>query len=113
MYCLRRPGVHAARALREGYKECLTLLFNDFLKTDNEERVTDYLASNSHLPGPRGNLELAYSFAEVAEDFSTKDSRRIWELASRLVSVSASEAPVNNPREFLPFCGAVAIGVVG
>lgn len=98
---------------KEGYKECLTRLFNDFLKTDNEEGVTDYLASNSHLPGPRGNLELAYAFAEVAEDFSTKAPHRIWELASRLASVSASEAPMNNPREFLPFCGAVAIGVVG
>jgi hypothetical protein len=98
---------------KEDYKKCLICLFNDFLKTDNEERVTDYLASNSHLPGPRGNLELAYAFAEVAEDFSTKDPHRIWELASRLIGVSASEAPVNNPREFLPFCGAVAIGVVG
>jgi hypothetical protein len=98
---------------KEGYKKCLTCLFGDFLKTDNEERVTTYLASNSHLPGPRGNLELAYAFAEVTEDFSTKDPHRIWELASRLASFSASEAPVNNPKEFLPFCGVVAIGVIG
>ena len=98
---------------KEGYKECLTRLFNDFLKTNNEDMLADYLDSNSHLPGPRGNLELAYSFAEVAEDFSTRDPHKIWELASRLISVSASEAPVNNPKEFLPFCGAVAIGVIG
>ena len=98
---------------KEGYKECLTRLFDDFLKTDNEETVTDYLALNSHLPGPRGNLELAYAFAEVAEVFSKTEPDRIWELASRLVSVSASEAPVNNPKEFLPFCGAVAIGAIG
>jgi hypothetical protein len=98
---------------KENYKKCLICLFNDFLKTDNEVSVTDYLASNSHLPGPRGNLELAYAFVEVARDFSTKDPYKMWELASRLISVSASETPVNNPREFLPFCGAVAIGVVG
>jgi hypothetical protein len=98
---------------KEDYKKCLICLFNDFLETDNEEKVTAYLASNSHLPGPRGNLELAHAFAEVAEDFSAKDPHKIWELASRLISVSASEAPVNNPKEFLPFCGAVAIGVVG
>ena len=98
---------------KEDYKKCLICLFNDFLKTDNEQEVADYLASNSHLPGPRGNLELAYAFAEVAEDFSTRDPHKIWELASRLISVSANEAPVNNPKEFLPFCGAVAIGVSG
>lgn len=98
---------------KEDYKKCLLCLFKDFLKTDNEQSVADYLASNSHLPGPRGNLELAYAFAEVAEDFSTRDPHKIWELASKLISVSASEAPVNNPKEFLPFCGAVAIGVIG
>ena len=91
----------------------MTHLFNDFLKTDNEEKLADYLGSNSHLPGPRGNLELGYAFAEVAEDFSTRDPHKIWELASRLICVSASEAPVNNPKEFLPFCGAVVIGVIG
>jgi hypothetical protein len=37
----------------------------------------------------------------------------MWELASRLVSVSPDEAPVNNLKEFLPFCGAVMIGTVG
>jgi hypothetical protein len=98
---------------KEDYKKCSICLFNDFLKTDNEQGVADYLASNSHLPGPRGNLELAYAFAEVAEDFSKRDPHKIWELASRLISVSANEAPVNNPKEFLPFCGAVAIGVIG
>jgi hypothetical protein len=98
---------------KKGYKEVLVRLLDEFLKTDNEENIREYLASNSNLPGPRGNLELAYVFTEATEDFSTRYPHETWELASRLISVSADEAPVNNPKEFLPFCGAVAIGAIG
>jgi hypothetical protein len=103
----------AGMSKKEGYKEVLADLLNEFLKTDNEEKIREYLASNSSLPGPRGNLELAYAFAEVTEDFSTRDPHKIWKLASRLTSVSVNEAPVNNPKEILPFCGAVTIGAIG
>ena len=97
---------------KESYKDVLVCLFDEFLKTGNEDKIRDYLASNSSLPGPRGNLELSYAFAEVAEDFSTRDLIKMWELALGLINVSADEAPVNDPKEFLPFCGAVAIGAV-
>jgi hypothetical protein len=98
---------------KSSYKEVLVDLLDRFLKTDNEEEIRGYLASNSNLPGPRGNLELAYAFAEVAEDCSARDPHKMWELASRLVSVSPEEAPVNNPKEFLPFCGAIILGAIG
>jgi hypothetical protein len=55
---------------------------------------------------------LAYAFADVAEDFSKRNLSKIWELALVLTSISAKEAPVNDPKEFLPFCGAVTIGAV-
>jgi hypothetical protein len=97
---------------KENYKELLVHLLEEFLKTGNEEKIREYLASNSNLPGPRGNLELAYAFAAVAEDFSAKDLHKMWELASGLINVSANEAPVNNPKEYLPFCGAVTIGAI-
>ena len=96
----------------ESYKEVLVYLFDGFLKMGSEVKIREYLASNSNLPGPRGNLELAFAFAEVAEDFSTRNVRRIWELALALTNVSVNEAPVNDPREFLPFCGAVALGAI-
>jgi len=98
---------------KEGYKEFLSRLLDEFLKTGSDEKIREFLASNSCLPGPRGNLELAFAFAEVAADFSTRDSGKMWELASRLIGVSAGEAPVNDPKEILPFCGAVAIGAIG
>ena len=97
---------------KESYKEILVCLMDEFLKTGNDEEVKTYLASNSSLPGPRGNLELAYAFAEVAEDFSTRNLSKMWELALALTRISANEAPVNDPKEFLPFCGAVTIGAI-
>jgi hypothetical protein len=54
---------------KERYKEPLTSLIGDFLKTGNQEKLEEYLISNSNLPGPRGNLELAEAFAEVIEYF--------------------------------------------
>jgi hypothetical protein len=97
----------------EGHREDLVDLLNDFLKTDDEEKIRGFLVSNSNLPGPRGNLELAEAFAEVVEDYSVTHPQEIWTLASRLADVPPREAPVNNPKEFLPFCGVVAIGAIG
>lgn len=98
---------------KEGHKEDLADFFNEFLKTENKEKILKYLISNSNLPGPRGNLELAEAFAEVVEDYSVIHPQEIWDLASRLADVSPNEAPVNNPKEFLSFCGVVAIGAIG
>ena len=98
---------------KDRYGDVLSHLIDGFLKTGNEEELAEYLSSNSNLPGPRGNLELAYSFAEAIEDRTVRDSRKIWELATRLSRISASEAPVNDPKEFLSFCGAISIGAIG
>lgn len=94
---------------KERHKQELVYLFDDFLKTDDEEKVIEYLISNSNLPSPRGNLELANAFAEVAEYYSMEDPEKLWSLCLRLINVSPDEAPVNNPKEFLPFCGAHTI----
>lgn len=56
-----------------------------------------YLQKESGLPGPRGNLELAYAVAE-------EGSRKQFE---QLMSVSAEE---NTPEVFLVFCGVVGLG---
>ena len=96
----------------ESYKEALVCLLSEFLKTGIDKELREYLALNSNLPGPRGNLELSYVFAEVAEDFSTENLNKMWELVLALADISANEAPVNNPMEFIPFCGAVAIGAM-
>jgi len=98
---------------KKGYKKVLADLLNEFLRTDDEEKIREYLISHSNLPSPRGNLELAAAFAEVAEEYSVTHPQEMWKLASKFTDVSPNEAPVNNPKEFLPFCGTVVIGTIG
>jgi hypothetical protein len=59
-----------------------------------------YLRTESHLPGPRGNLELGQAVAEEGEA-ALFDSLLAWD---------ASKAPTNSPGEFLAFCGALGLG---
>jgi hypothetical protein len=59
-----------------------------------------YLLQESGLPGPRGNLELAQVVAD--------DGKR--ELFERFLSYTPEVAPVNDPHEFLAFCGVVGLG---
>jgi hypothetical protein len=98
---------------KENHKQDLAHFFEDYLKTDDERAIIDYLLAHSNLPGRRGNLELAAAFAELAEDYHEKDPERIWNFCLNLTEVSAEEAPVNDPKEFLPFCGACALGAIG
>lgn len=59
-----------------------------------------YLRSNSGLPGPRGNLELAQAVFEEGN----------FELLERLLRYTPDIAPVNSPEEFLHFCGVFGQG---
>ena len=94
------------------YKQDLTHFFNGFLRTGKKDKITEFLVSNSNLPSPRGNLELAIAFAEVVEAYSLRKSEILWKLCLELAKISADEAPTNNPKEFLTFCGTYAIGAI-
>lgn len=59
-----------------------------------------YLLTESRLPGPRGNLELAQAVADVGSA----------ELFWHLLAYDAGQAPANTPGEFLAFCGALGLG---
>lgn len=99
---------------KETHKQDLIALFDDWANTGATEPLTDYLVSNSNLPGPRGNLELAQVFADGVADYCQGgDATDAWDLCFALTQVSPDEAPVNAPREFLPFCGAVGMGAIG
>ena len=56
-----------------------------------------FLKKNSGLPGPRGNLELAYSAAELGTESQF----------NHLLTFHAEE---NTPEVFLIFCGVVGLG---
>jgi hypothetical protein len=59
-----------------------------------------YLLQESGLPGPRGNLELAQAVADAGDR----------ELFEHFLSFTSQVAPVNDPHEFLAFCGVVGLG---
>ncbi len=98
---------------KENHKQDLVDFFDEFLKVRDAGKIVEYLVSNSNLPGRRANLELAEAFAEVVEDYFVKGPERLWALCLKLIEVSSDEAPVNDPKEFLPFCGVWAIGGIG
>ena len=61
-----------------------------------------FLMKESGLPGPRGNLELAQAFANVAEE----------SLIKNYISIKPDEAPENTPKVFLMLCGVVGLGTL-
>jgi hypothetical protein len=60
----------------------------------------DYLRLESNLPGPRGNLELAHAAADLGDR----------ERFEHFLTFDAARAPVNDPDEFLAFCGVEGLG---
>ena len=72
-----------------------------------------YLAGESHLPGPRGNLELAGAFAALVEARVGAGDESVWPLCLALAAMSPAEAPTNDPGEFVAFCGVRGIGAAG
>jgi 3-methyladenine DNA glycosylase AlkC len=61
-----------------------------------------FLLKASGLPGPRGNIELAQAFANIAEE----------SLIKSYISINPAEAPENSAKVFLTFCGVVGLGTL-
>jgi hypothetical protein len=77
------------------------------------ERVRElslFLQKNSGLPGPRANLELAHAFATAVADMHLNDWQ--WQWLVDTASMSPTKAPVNDPKEYLPFCATLAMGAL-
>jgi hypothetical protein len=98
---------------KEKHRRDLTDLFEGYVRGGGTEQLTDYIVSNSSLPGRRANLELANAFGDLVEDCPEQVQERLWELCVNMTEISADEAPVNAPREFIPFCGAIGVGALG
>jgi len=71
----------------EDYRQTLRTL-NDWIP---------FLKKNSGLPGPRGNLELAYAVAEQGDQKQFE----------YFLSLDAKE---NTPEVFVVFCGVIGLG---
>ncbi len=95
------------------YQAGLARQLQEYLSGRDASGLMDYLASHSNLPGPRGNLELAEAFSDMVTEVGGENAGSLWELCVKMSAISADEAPTNNPREFIPFCGTVGIGALG
>jgi hypothetical protein len=85
--------------------------FGILLRSPSRRRALfSLLEDNSGLPGPRANLELAYSFAKSVAATSIGEWQ--WELLLSMVGTSPAEAPVNSPKVYLAFCGLLALGTL-
>jgi hypothetical protein len=75
------------------------------LKTiiDNRGKLEKFIIENSNLPGPRGNLELAYTLAEIYDNL---------DILLKWIEITEDQADVNNPKSFLAFCSAVCLGKI-
>lgn len=74
------------------------------------EEVAQLLTAESGLPGPRGNLELAWAFAQAVSESPEPAAwlPTLYEWAA----IDAEQAPTGDPREFLPFCAVVSFGAL-
>lgn len=68
---------------------------------EDRDRLEKFIIQNSNLPGPRGNLELAFAFSEVYMDL---------EILMDWIKITEDQADVNNPKSFLAFCSVVCLG---
>jgi len=77
--------------------------------TGDPRPLATFLRGHSNLPGPRGNLELAWQFADAATARAAGPrAGAAWQVALALAAVGPDEAPTGDPGEFLAFCGTVA-----
>ena len=82
-------------------KEELTLKLK--LIVNDRKKLEQFILKNSNLPGPRGNIGLAFALAEI---FDQIDVLFDW------LKITEEEADTNNPKAFLPFCAAVCLGKI-
>ena len=98
---------------KEKHLDDLKPLFAAFLSSGQAGPLEEYLLANSSLPGRRANLELAAAFADSAAAAARTGSDLAWNLCLDLAAIPPEAAPVGDPREFLPFCGAAGLGAIG
>lgn len=85
--------------------------FGVLLRRPGERKnIEKVLLAGSNLPGPRGNIELAQDFARMLASLRVEDWH--WEMLGAWQAKSLAAAPVNTAEEFLPFCAALAMGVL-
>lgn len=79
---------------------------------DNKEFIS-YLLGHSNLPGKRGNLELAFTFAEYIEKQYPIYPIPTLNFCEALITENPPSRRITGSEEFLPFCGVLGLGRIG
>jgi hypothetical protein len=98
---------------KEGYKAVLKTHLEDYLKHGESDGLKEVVEANSSLPGPRVNLEFASAFADVITESVEASADLLWVLCNEWIKLTPEEAPSNDPKEFIPFCGTLGLGAIG
>lgn len=96
-------------------EEAIALLRRAVLSGD-DRALREHLVASSNLPGPRANIELAEALADGFAELSLSDRAsgdRLLDIALDWCGVGPEQAPAGDPKEYLPFCGALGLGAVG
>ena len=101
-----------ALGAKSNYLNEVARLIADAVASGQKEVLTSYLMAQSNLPGPRGNLELAEAFARRVEQAAALAPEPLWRLCLELAATGPDRAPVNDPGEFVAFCGVRGVGAV-
>lgn len=88
--------------------EAFSKIIHHYLNKKELDKLETYLINQSNLPGKRGNLELADAFSDYFK--RRKIDEDIWQWLFYLNTYDSEKAPTNDPKEFLPFCAAKALG---
>lgn len=78
-----------------------------------EKALESHLLDFSNLPSKRGNIELAFSFADYVEVNYGNDKSKVFNYCRRLISENNEVKKDKGNEEFLPFCAIVALGRIG
>ena len=75
---------------------------NYILELSEKTDWIPFLKSKSHLPGPRGNLELAYAAMEMANMV----------MVEKLLATDSPDCLENTPDCFVVMCGVMGLGLL-
>lgn len=101
-----------ALGAKSNYPSEVARLIADAVASGRKKVLTSYLMAHSNLPGPRGNLELAEAFERRVEQAAALAPEPLWRLCLELAATGPDWAPVNDPGEFVAFCGVRGVGAV-
>ena len=88
-------------------------VFAKLLQQNDQEQIIDYIKRNSNLPGPRGNLEMAFAFRDTISSQIPSKANELMQLCTEFTNFDSLVAPTNDPMEMVPFCGIIGIGRIG